>query len=74
MDARMSEEPNKNAKKNKRATLRLPEPLKAEYQQMAIEDNRSFNEMVELALKMARPHLKQRIALVKSGFLMPAVA
>lgn len=60
--------------KSKRATLRLPETLKKDYEKMAIEDNRSFNEMVEIALKMAKPHLAQRIALIKTGFLMPAVA
>lgn len=55
------------------ATLRMSPELKKEYEDLAEKDNRTFNQIVELALKLARPQIAKRIEMFEStGFQMSA--
>lgn len=64
--------PTMKTRRTAQATLRLPDSLKREYEEMAEKDLRTFSQIVAMALQIAKPHLKRRIEAAQSDFRMSA--
>lgn len=60
--------------KTARTTLRLDPALKRDYEELAAADHRNLNQIIELALQLAKPQIRERIAVLNPGFLGPVAA